>query len=179
MELVERDALLQGLEDRLRLVAGGTGHTVLIAGEAGIGKTSLLKALARRRGDADLWWGACDALQTPHPLAPLHDIARSSSVQFRSLLGADCSRVDLFEAVLTELQRSASPTMVVIEDAHWADDATLDLLRFLGRRIDRVACLLLVSYRDDELAPAHPLRRSCRRRSSESWLTNCSEPTSR
>ena len=69
MELVERDALLQGLEDRLRLVAGGTGHTVLIAGEAGIGKTSLLKALARRRGDADLWWGACDALQTPHPLA--------------------------------------------------------------------------------------------------------------
>jgi len=159
MELVERDAALQVLGECLRSVACGAGHTALVAGEAGIGKTSLLKALAARRGEATLWWGACDALQTPHPLAPLHDIARSAQVRFRSLLGDDASRAALFEVVLTELQQPRRPTLVVIEDAHWADDATLDLLKFLGRRIDRVACLLVVSYRDDEVTPAHPLRR--------------------
>lgn len=159
MELVERDVVLRALEDRLRCVACGVGHTALIAGEAGIGKTSLLDALAQRRAQANLWWGTCDALQTPHPLAPLQDIARSTAVQFGALLGADGSRVALFEAVLADLQRSRGPTLVVIEDVHWADDATLDLLKFLGRRIDRVACLLVVSYRDDELTPAHPIRR--------------------
>jgi len=158
MELVERDSVLHTLEDRLRAVAGGSGHAALIAGEAGIGKTSLLKALAARRGEAQLWWGACDALQTPHPLAPLHDIARASEVGFRSLLAAESSRSALFQAVLTELQQSCQPTLLVIEDAHWADDATLDLLKFLGRRIDRAPCLLAISYRDDELTPAHPLR---------------------
>lgn len=156
--LVERDAAMQLLEDRLRSVARGTGHTVLIGGEAGLGKTSVLKTLAERRGEAHLWWGACVALQVPHPLAPLHDIARSSEVAFRSLLSTDASRAALFEAVLTELQQARRPTLVVIEDVHWADDATLDFLKFLGRRIDRAACLLAISYRDDELTPAHPLR---------------------
>ena len=153
-ELVERDAVLQDLQIQLAAAARGAGHTTLIAGEAGIGKTSLLKALADSRGAAQLWWGACDALQTPHPLAPLQDIARMAETGFRSLLSADSSRVALFEAVLTELQRSHVPTLVVIEDVHWADEATLDLLRFLCRRIDSARCLLAVSYRDDELAPA-------------------------
>jgi DNA-binding CsgD family transcriptional regulator/tetratricopeptide (TPR) repeat protein len=160
MELVERDAPLRVLEDCLRSVTGGTGRVVLLSGEAGIGKTSLLKAIAARRGDAQLWWGACDALQTPHPLAPLHDIARSSAaVAFRARLSADGPRAALFEAVLGELQRSPRPTLVVIEDVHWADDATLDLLQFVGRRIDRIACLLVLSFRDDELTATHPLRR--------------------
>src|SRR5206468_7360084 len=100
-----------------------------------------------------------DALQTPHPLAPLQDIARAAEVGFRALLGADSSRAALFEAVLTELQRRRQPTLLVIEDVHWADDATLDLLQFIGRRIDRAACLLVMSFRDDELTSAHPLRR--------------------
>lgn len=158
-ELVERDIVLLELEESLRrAVSAATGHTIFVSGEAGIGKTSLLDALAARRGDARLWWGACDALQTPHPLAPLQDIARSAHVAFRSLLGAEGTRSALFESVLSELQRGG-PTLVVIEDLHWADEATLDLVRFLGRRIDRAPCLLAISYRDDELAPAHPLRR--------------------
>ena len=160
MQLVERDPALQLLEARWRAVGAGSGHTVLVGGEAGIGKTTLLKAFAeRRRDDATLWWGACDALQTPHPLAPLQDIARAATVGFRTLLGPDSDRAALFDAVLTELQRSRRPTLLVVEDLHWADDATLDLLRFLGRRIDRAPCLLLVTYRNDELGPAHPLRR--------------------
>jgi DNA-binding CsgD family transcriptional regulator/tetratricopeptide (TPR) repeat protein len=159
MELVERDNLLQQLQTRLGTVARGSGHAVFVAGEAGIGKTSLLKALAEQRGDAMLWWGACDALQTPQPLAPLLDIARGTEVAFRAWLGVDAQRSALFDAVLSELQRSRRPVLLVIEDVHWADDATLDLIKFLGRRIDRAPVLLLASYRDDELAPAHPLRR--------------------
>jgi DNA-binding CsgD family transcriptional regulator/tetratricopeptide (TPR) repeat protein len=159
MELVERDAAFRVLEQRLQAVARGSGHLLLVAGEAGIGKTSLLKALVQRHDECEHWWGACDALQTPHPLAPLHDIARTGRVGFRALLAPDGDRAALFEAVLGELQQSRRPTLAVIEDIHWADDATLDLLKFLGRRIDRAPCLLVVSYRDDELSSAHPLRR--------------------
>jgi DNA-binding CsgD family transcriptional regulator/tetratricopeptide (TPR) repeat protein len=65
----------------------------------------------------------------------------------------------LFDAVLSELQHAVQPILFVVEDAHWADEATLDLLKFLGRRIDRTHCLLVVSYRDDEVASNHPLRR--------------------
>jgi len=156
MNLVERDTLLQQLADRLRCAAAGAGHVALVAGEAGIGKTSLLRALRARSDAARVWWGACDALQTPHPLAPLHDVARDGAADLRALLGED-DRVALFEGVLTQLQRE--PTLFVVEDAHWADAATLDLLKFLGRRIARTPCLLVVSYRDDEVGATHPLRR--------------------
>ena len=139
MDLVEREPELRALHGHLRRVASGTGHTVLLGGEAGIGKTSLLQALAEQRGDAVLWWGACDDLQTPHPFTPLHDIARSADVSFRAVLLEVGSRASLFEAVLAELQRSRQPVLVVIEDAHWADDATLDMLKFVSRRIDATA----------------------------------------
>lgn len=158
-ELLEREAILKELEDLLLSVAGGTGHSAFITGEAGIGKTSVARALAARCGKARVWWGVCDALETPHPLAPLQDIARTSEVRFRLLVGHSGSRAELFESVLAELQQNPRPTLLVVEDAHWADEATLDFLKFLGRRIDRTPCLLLVTYRDDELGPTHPLRR--------------------
>jgi predicted ATPase len=158
-QLIEREEALGTLRERLRLASQGFGQTVLLSGEAGIGKTGVLRALAEARGDASLWWGACDALQTPHPLAPLYDVARSSDVSFAAQLRSRGSRVALFERVIRDLQHTRPATLFVIEDAHWADDASLDLITFLGRRIDRVPCLLAVSYRDDELAATHPLRR--------------------
>ena len=157
MDLVERDALVRRLQDDLHDAASTGGRLVLLAGEAGVGKTSLLQAFAAVRGDTTLWWGGCDALQTPHPLAPLQDIARSTETGFGSRLSQGADRSVLFEAVLADLARV--PVLFVIEDAHWADAATLDLLKFLGRRIERVPCLLVVSYRDDEVGAAHPLRR--------------------
>lgn len=159
-QLVERDEALRTLRDRLRLASEGSGQTVLISGEAGIGKTGVLRALADSRGSAALWWGACDALETPHPLAPLYDVARTSDVSFAGQLRSRGSRAALFERVIGDLQQSSTATLFVIEDAHWADDASLDLIKFLGRRLDRVPCLLAVSYRDDELGAAHPLRRA-------------------
>ncbi len=154
MELVERQIEL----DTLRLALKATsehGRVALVAGEAGIGKTSLLRSLAATH-DA-VWWGACDALQTPHPLAPLLDIARDTHARFATALAGPPAA--LFEAVLDGLRDAVTPVLVVIEDAHWADDATLDLLKFLGRRIERTRALLVVSFRDDEVGAAHPLRR--------------------
>jgi len=159
MNLFERDSMLGSLQALLHEATDGAGRVVLVGGEAGIGKTSLAAALRDRRGAAGLWWGACDALQTPHPLAPLHDIARANAVRFKPLLAEEADRVQLFEAVLSELQAAVGPTLFVVEDAHWADEATLDLLKFLGRRLEQVPCLLLVTYRDDEVTADHPLRR--------------------
>ncbi len=159
MELVERDAALLTFERQLAATRLGSGHVLLVSGEAGIGKTTLLKAFGQRRDDAALWWGACDSLETPHPLAPLHDIARGADVAFKPLLQPGHARAELFESVLEALQQSRRPVVAVFEDVHWADDATLDLLKFLGRRIDRVRCLLVLSWRDDEVSAAHPLRR--------------------
>ena len=159
MDLVERDAALRAFDQQLAATRPGAGHVMLVSGEAGIGKTTLLKAFARRRGDATLWWGACDSLETPHPLAPLHDIARGADVPFGALLQPGQARAELFEAVLRTLQEGGRPVVAVFEDLHWADDATLDLLKFLGRRIDRAPCLLVLTWRDDEIAAAHPLRR--------------------
>ena len=154
--LVEREAALQALDHGLREVGNGSGRIALIAGEAGIGKTSLLRAFAQAHPNTPLWWGACDALQTPHPLAPLLDIAREAKPRFAAHLGGP--RPALFDAVLDELRLAPAPVIVVVEDAHWADDATLDWLKFLGRRIERTRAMLLISYRDDEVTAAHPLR---------------------
>ena len=162
MELIERDEALASLLSRWQEAAAGAGHMVWLAGEAGIGKTSVLRAFAARAaadGPARLWWGACDALQTPHPLAPLHDMARDAQPGWRPLLADSAARAALFEAVLDDLRSSRTPTLLVFEDLHWADDATLDLLLFLGRRVLRAPCLILGSFRDDEIGLAHPLRR--------------------
>ena len=152
--LIERDFVLQTLQHRLE-AARIEGHLILLSGEAGIGKTSVLQAVAA--AGMAVWWGACDALQTPQPLSPLLDIARQHETRFASCLAGP--RGALFETVLDELRLASAPTLVVIEDIQWADEATLDLIKFVGRRIARTHALLAVSYRDDELSISHPLRR--------------------
>lgn len=154
-KLLEREPAMQVLQARLR-AAVSTGHIALVAGEAGIGKTSLLRRLAASHPDDAVWWGACDALQTPHPLGPWLDIARDAAPQLRDAVAGP--RAALFDAVLSGL-RGPQPTLVVIEDVHWADDATLDLIKFVGRRIERARALLVLTFRDDEVGAGHPLRR--------------------
>jgi DNA-binding CsgD family transcriptional regulator len=151
MELIERDSYLAVLEQHLDAAGKGHGRLVLVGGEAGIGKTSLVRAFAERlEGRARVVQGACDGLFTPQPLAPLFELAEQLD------LTVDAPRHELFAATLEALR--PGPTLAVLEDVHWADEATLDLLRFLGRRLDRTATLLLATYRDDELARTHPLR---------------------
>jgi DNA-binding CsgD family transcriptional regulator len=168
--LLERDELLAALTAALASAARGAGATVLVSGEAGIGKTTLLEHFAQSVRNARVLWGGCEALSTPHPLGPLHDLAHQAGERLRSHLAAGHDRAALFAAVLEEAARPPSPTVIVLEDVHWADAATLDLVKFLGRRIHREPAMLILSHRDDEgslaalrptlaaLPPAHVIR---------------------
>jgi DNA-binding CsgD family transcriptional regulator/tetratricopeptide (TPR) repeat protein len=157
MELLEREQHLTELNAALEESSRGMGRLVLVSGEAGIGKTVLVEAFTRSHQDKlSTLWGACDLLFTPRPLGPLHDIAAQMKGNLLGRLNSGTNRSTIFSTFMGELQRTA--TMVVIEDAHWADEATLDLIKFLGRRIQRTLTLLIITYRDDELGSRHPLR---------------------
>jgi DNA-binding CsgD family transcriptional regulator/tetratricopeptide (TPR) repeat protein len=130
---------------------------VLVAGEAGIGKTALVRAFDSRIGSVRVLWGTCDSLFTPRPLGPWIDIAEQTGGALARVLERGANASEVFAAVSDELRRR-SLTVVVLEDLHWADEATLDVLRLLGRRIEALPVLLVVTYRDDELDRSHPLR---------------------
>jgi DNA-binding CsgD family transcriptional regulator/tetratricopeptide (TPR) repeat protein len=157
MDLLERAALLDELGSLLAATAAA-GRVVLVAGEAGIGKSTLVRRFAEQHA-ADAWFlvGGCDPLLTPRALGPLHDIARQTGGRLAELLASEAPRERLFDALLDRLARPPRQ-VVVVEDAHWADEATLDLLVFLGRRLERTPALLVVTYRDDEVGADHPLR---------------------
>jgi DNA-binding CsgD family transcriptional regulator/tetratricopeptide (TPR) repeat protein len=159
MELWERSEALNLLGDLLRESVNG-GRIALGAGEAGIGKSALVMEFARRSGHrARVLWGACDRLVTPRALGPLHDIGHQIGGRLAARLRTAAPQEEIFAAFLDELSaRARSPQVVVVEDVHWADEATLDWLAFLGRRIDRLSALLFVTYRNDEVGPDHPLR---------------------
>jgi DNA-binding CsgD family transcriptional regulator len=150
---LEREHPLQVLAERAQRAGGGQGSVVLVAGEPGIGKTSLLRAFAV---DARLpvLWGMCDPLSTPRPLGPLRDVAADLGDGVPAALAAAGDRHEIFAAALTALR--TRPRVFVVEDLHWADEATLDLVRFLARRIADLPLLLAVSYRDGP-ATDHPL----------------------
>ena len=156
MDLLERERSLADLADWLRSAGQAGGCIALLGGEAGIGKTTVLQEFARQQTSVRVLWGACDALFTPRPLAPLHDIARQTRGALAAAIAAGADAAAIFAAAYNEL--AAERALVVFEDMHWADEATLDLFKFLGRRIHHTRTLLVASYRDDELDRAHPLR---------------------
>ncbi len=159
MELLERDLPLAQLEEHARQAAAGHGRMVLIGGEAGIGKSTLLEAFCQSiAGETTILRASCDALSTPAPLGPVRDLAPSLGLTISEHHLDRDAQERLFRDVLAALSTQGRPTVVVWEDAHWADGATLDLLRFLGRRIDGRPTLHLVTYRDDEIGPGHPVR---------------------
>jgi DNA-binding CsgD family transcriptional regulator len=157
VKLLERNQHLSDLAKWLPSAAGGEGCIVLVGGEAGIGKTALLQEFCEQTPNAKILWGACDALFTPRPLAPLHDIARQTQGALLAALQSGASRDAIFNSALDLLEQELQQ-IVVFEDMHWADEATLDLLKFLGRRIQRTHTALVVTYRDDEVGLRHPLR---------------------
>jgi DNA-binding CsgD family transcriptional regulator len=154
--LLERQQCLSDLDQWVFTTAGG-GCIALVHGEAGIGKTALVREFTQRHSGRRVLWGACDDLFTPRALAPLHDIARQTKGTLLDRINASATRDVIFSAVLDDLERG-TPATVVFEDMHWADEATLDLLKFLGRRITRTRAMLVLTYRDEETGPRHPLR---------------------
>jgi DNA-binding CsgD family transcriptional regulator/tetratricopeptide (TPR) repeat protein len=159
MHLFERQQQLERLNQCLQGARAGSGKVVLVAGEAGIGKSSLVERfVSEHRRDVRALWGACDALATPRALAPIREIAAQTLV-----LGGRATRDEesldrLFQALLEDLAQPERASVVVLEDLHWADEATLDCVRFIGRRIQRTSAVFVVTYRDDEISPRHPVR---------------------
>lgn len=163
MQLLERASFLRTLSEYATEARGGDGRLVLVSGESGIGKTALLDAFHREQPDARWLWGACDGLFTPRPLGPIFDMGAQldgQSSDLAALCRQGAARDTLFAALLAELDAPARLPIVVIEDAHWADEATIDLLTFVGRRLARRTALVLATYRDDELGEDHLLRRA-------------------
>jgi DNA-binding CsgD family transcriptional regulator len=155
--LLERGEFLQRLRDTQREVDDGQGRLVLVAAEAGGGKTALVQAFVEDLPrQARVLRGACDALFTPRPFAPLADVAAETGGSLAELIARDARPYEVLAALIDELHRE--PTVLVLEDLHWADEATLDVLRLLGRRIEGAGALVIATLRDDELHATHPLR---------------------
>ena len=158
MALLEREAQLASLGEDAGEARQGDGRLVLIAGEAGVGKSALVEEVERGLPEATWCWGACDGLFTPRPLGPLFDIASTLGGELLELCRADAPREELFSALLRQVSAPGELHVLVVEDIHWADEATIDLLRFLGRRIRDAPVLLLATYRDEGLTATDPLR---------------------
>jgi DNA-binding CsgD family transcriptional regulator/tetratricopeptide (TPR) repeat protein len=142
--LLERGAELAWLSGMVKAIeAGGPGHVVLLGGEAGVGKSALVDALRTAHPELTTLRGECEPLFAPPPLAPL-----------LGLVDAAAAPYDVATALLARL--AAGPALFVLEDLHWADEATLDVFVLLARRIETVPCLLVATYRDE--APTGRLR---------------------
>ncbi len=159
MHLLERQQQLETLAQSFSEARAGSGKLILIAGEAGLGKSSLVEQFVTdTRRHARILWGACDALDTPRALGPVHEIAAQTSVLDGRAALPDESRDWLFSALFAQLVPPQRAAIVVLEDVHWADESTLDFFRFIGRRIQRTGALLIATYRDEELSAVHPVR---------------------
>jgi len=159
-ELLERASELALLDGALAAVARESrGRVVLVNGEAGAGKTSLVRSFCGALASSvQVLWGACDPLFAPRPLGPLFTIGEAARGKLHDLVERGASPHDVLLALVHEL-RSRAPAVLVLEDLHWADEATLDVFILLARRMETVPALLVGTYRDDALARAHPLRR--------------------
>ena len=157
MELLERDddhAALASALDASR----SEGRVVVVAGEAGIGKTALVASACAALGERPVLWGACDPLLTPRPMGPLRDVAREAGGALAIAIGDGASREPILTALLDEVA-GASASVLVVEDLHWADDATLDLVALLGRRLARTRGCVLLTCRSDALGDRPEVRR--------------------
>ncbi|WP_258607652.1 helix-turn-helix transcriptional regulator [Mesorhizobium sp. AR10] len=160
--LLERQTQLEQLDGLLVEAARGRGRVAALAGEAGAGKTALVEAFIDRVGPgARILRSACEDLSIPDPLGPLYDLAREAQWALpQAIDNLQGQRLPLFSDALEIFETKAQPSLLVIEDLHWADDATLDFVRFLGRRIVNTHILLLVTARNDRSDAQMRVRRA-------------------
>jgi predicted ATPase/DNA-binding CsgD family transcriptional regulator len=158
MQLLEREGALAGLAEAREAAARGDGRVVVVTGEPGIGKTALVTRFVGDLEDgARVLLGACDDLLIPRPLGAIHDLAGTLSPALEEALAAGASPHEIHRLLLAELALPPQPTVLVLEDMHWADEATLDVITLLARRIGSLSVLLLLTCRDGEAPPGHPV----------------------
>ena len=158
MELLERDGALAALAEARGAARRGAGRVVFVTGEAGIGKTSLVtRFVAGLDAGARVLSGTCDDLSIPRPLGPIRDLVGPISSALAGALSADVAAHQIQSLLVAEVGLPPQPTVLVLEDVHWADDATLDAITVLGRRIGTLPALLVLTFRTGEVSPSHPL----------------------
>jgi DNA-binding CsgD family transcriptional regulator len=160
MLLLEREHQLALLTQAYDSALRGEGRLCLLHGEAGAGKTTLVHRFLSALPTATARYVAgCESLFTARPFGPIVDLADALPSALTAALREPDRYQALFPDFLGFLRRSPHPKVLVIEDLHWADAGTLDLVRYLGRRLGDVPILFLTTHRDDDLALEHPLRR--------------------
>jgi predicted ATPase/DNA-binding CsgD family transcriptional regulator len=159
--LVERHIHIEQLQELLAEAGRGKGRVVVLSGEAGVGKSTLAQAFAETAEEsARILWSACEDLTTPDPLGPLHDLARDAKWNLPQALDKKGSRLAVFSECLGIFNDPVHANLLIIEDLHWADNATLDFVRFLGRRVRNTHILLLITARNDEPGGHSNIRRA-------------------
>ncbi|MCI0688019.1 MAG: AAA family ATPase, partial [Sporichthyaceae bacterium] len=157
--ILERERECATLAGAARAAAASDGSVALVFGEAGIGKSTLVKSLrAHLPALGRLLVGYCDDLATPRTLGPFRDLAGVVGPELTQAVQEGSDRDRVLAALRAELDRPGQPTVLVVEDVHWADEATLDALRYVVRRITELPAVLVLTYRDDELTRDHPLQ---------------------
>ena len=155
--LVERDTELAALQSQWARARAGSGGFVLVTAESGGGKTALVNEFARSlMAQAPVLWGACDPLRRLGRSVRCSTCGTSSACEARTLLEGAGQAHQIYLAVHDDLR--AHPRILVVEDLHWADQGTVDLLRFLLRRIGTTNAMVVGTLRPDEIAATHPLR---------------------
>ncbi|WP_209427893.1 AAA family ATPase [Pararhodobacter sp. SW119] len=157
---LERDALLAQLARSARAASEGLGHLVLVTGEAGAGKTTLLRAFEAQIDHTCVLHGACEDLSIAEPLGPLYDLSRAAGIDLDALLRTERERLAVFGSFLDRLEAPGRASVLMIEDLHWADEATLDFIRFAARRLHDRRLLLVLTARDGESEGRPQIRRA-------------------
>src|SRR5678815_1958981 len=148
MNLFERDEYLQTLQNGFDKTLAGKGNSILILGEAGIGKSSLVRSfLEDVQGKSQVFMALCDSLFTPRPLGVLYDLAQQVDAALAGRINISTQRTELFADFIQALAVYHKPVVMVIEDIHWADEASLDFIKYVARRIAQTQCLFILTYR--------------------------------
>lgn len=158
-ELLEREAPLRSLHGALEGARHGQGSVVVISGEPGIGKSALVsRFVSDHASEARVLLGICDDLTTPRPLGAFRDVAVELPAPVAEALWDGGATGEFPATLLRELRAGPDPTVLAIEDVHWADQATADVLTVLARRLSTLPVVLILTLRPGELEPDHHLR---------------------
>ncbi len=150
MKLIERADFFASMQSWFEKT-GDEGHCLFISGEAGIGKTTLVTQFCKTHNECIIYTGTCDDLFTPRPLAPLYDIAWQMGGTLPDDIKNFEDRATLFSNFLHQLKNQRQKVILVFEDIHWADEATLDFIKFFARRIISTNCLFIITFRSNEI----------------------------
>ncbi|OSQ52413.1 ATP-binding protein [Marivita geojedonensis] len=161
MRLLDREKELEALLRSLAPATSGEGRVTLVSGEAGVGKTSLLRVFTSQVSpNIRILRGACEDLRVAEPLGPWRDLLVDVDLHLADRLADSERTFSVFSHVLSALADHPGGTLVVLEDLHWADDATIDLVRFIARRIVDHPICLVVSSRAERVEERRMIRRA-------------------